>query len=170
MMKVTVNIAGQDMELPVTPEVEADLDRKYEIRFMSNFFRETSREIRQNYNFTTEETDLLVDELFHAYPNPQELCEAIIADTYLKQIEELADGIVEERVKYYRVTVRYAGEFDVKVKATSKEVAEDYVKDLDHYTLAEFLIDDAADAEFDVVYVDEDSRITEHDVDFDIGE
>ena len=111
-MTVKVNLAGQDVEVPVTPEQEAELKKKFEVQFMSNFFRETSREIRHEVDFTTEETDLLVDDLHRAYPNPQELCEAIIADNYLNRVQELADGIVEERAKYYRVTVHYEGSFD----------------------------------------------------------
>lgn len=169
-MEVKVNIAGQEMNVPVTPEQEAELKKKYEIQFIATFFRETSREVRQSYNFTTDETDCLVDTLFHAYPNYQELCEAIIAGTYFKQVEEAAVGIVDEREKYYRVTVRYEGEFDVKVRATSEEAAEDYVKYASHYDLADLLADNVADAEFDVTYVDEDCYLTEHDIDFDATE
>ena len=166
-MEVKVNIAGQEMNVPVAPEQEAELQKQCEIKFMATFFRETSREIRQNYNFVTEETDCLVDTLFHAYPNLQELCEAIIANTYFKQVEEMAEGIVDERVKYYRVTVHYKGEFELAVKATSEEAAEDFVNDLDHYTLSDFLSDNAEDAEFDVNYASEDCYLTDHEIDFD---
>ena len=176
-MNVKVNIAGQEIEVAVTPEQEAELkkqcaadtEKQYEIQFMANFFRETSREIRREADFTTDETDLLVDELFHAYPNPQELCEAIIADKYLKQIQELADGIVEERTKIYRVTVRYEGEFELLVKARSEEEAEEFVNDISNYELADYV--DAAEADFEVDYVCEDKTgAREEDVDFDATE
>ena len=167
-MEVKVNVAGQEIRVPLTPEQKAELDRQYEVEFMSNFFRETSSEIRRNANFTTDETDLLVDELFHPYPNLQELCEAIIADRYLGQVEELADGIVEDRAKYYRVTMKYSGEFEVVVKATSKEEARDYVETLTHYDLCDKI--SAEDAFMEVDYVDEDSFIEDYEVDFDATE
>jgi hypothetical protein len=176
-MNVKVNLAGQEIEVPVTPEQEAELiqqcaadtEKQYKIQFMTNFFRETSREIRREADFTTDETDLLVDELFHTYPNPQELCEAIIADNYLKQVQELADSIVEERAKIYRVTVRYEGEFEVLVKANDKDEAEDYVNNLSFYDLADYV--DATEAEFDVDFTREDTTgATEEDVDLDATE
>ena len=176
-MNVKVNIAGQEIEVAVTPEQEAELrkqcaaetEKQYEIQFMANFFRETSRNIRYIADFTADETDLLVDELFHAYPNPQELCEAIIADNYLKQIQELADGIVEERTKIYRVTVHYAGEFDVLVKAHDKDEAEAFVNNINHYDLVDFV--DAYDADFEADYTREDTTgASENEVDFDATE
>ena len=175
-MNVTVNIAGQEIEVAVTPEQEAELrkqcaaetEKQYEIQFMANFFRETSREIRREADFTTDETDLLVNELFHAYPNPQELCVAIRTDNYLKQIQELADGIVEERAKVYRVTVQYAGEFEILVKAHNKDEAEEFVNSLSDYTLADYV--DASDAEYEVDYIAEDRFADETDTDFDATE
>ena len=167
-MNVKVNIAGQEIEVAVTPEQETELQKKYEIQFMASFFRETSSEIRREADFTPDETDLLVDELFHAYPNQQELCEAIRADNYLKQIQELADGIVAERAKIYRVTVRYEGEFEVFVKAHSKDEATEFVNDIDRYDLAQYV--DAVDADFDVDYTVEDDTIEEWAVEFDATE
>ena len=167
-MNVKVNIAGQEIEVSVTPEQETELRNKYVIQFMANFFRETSREIRREADFTADETDLLVDELFHAYPNPQELCEAIIADNYLKQVQELADGIVKERAKVYRVTVCYSGEVDILVKAHNKDEAEEFVNSLSDHDLAQYV--DAVDAEFEVDYIAEDDTVEEWAVDFDAAE
>ena len=172
-MNVIVNIAGQDIEVAVTPEQEAELrkqcaaetEKQYEIQFMANFFRETTREIRREADFTTDETDLLVDELFHAYPNPQELCEAIIADNYLKQVQELADGIVEERVKIYRVTVHYEGTFDVLVKAHNEDEAAEFVDSADVYDLSRYV--DAEEADFEVDCAEEAYTADEWAVDFD---
>ena len=164
-MEVKVNIAGNEMSVPVSPEQEAELQKKYEVQFMANFFRETSREIRRDYDFTTDETDLLVDELFHAYPNPQELCEAIIADNYLKQVEELADGIVDERPKTYRVTVHYEGAFDVVVRAENEDEAKMLVNTLNHYDLIGKI--ELADAEMEVDHTEEDDTVEEWEVDFD---
>ena len=163
-MEVKVTIAGNEMSIPVTPEQEAELKKKYEVQFLSTFFRETSREIRQNYDFTTDETDLLVDGLFHAYPNPQELYEVIIADNYLTQIEEMALGIVEEQAKTYRVTMHYEGDFDIIVKAQSQEDARMAARDLNHCDLIDFI--ELADA--DIQYYDsyEDDDILERDIDF----
>lgn len=175
-MNVKVNIAGQEIEVAVTPEQEAELkkqcaaetEKQYEIQFMANFFRETAREIRREADFTTDETDLLVDELFHAYPNPQELCEAIIADNYLKQVQELADGIVEERTKIYLVTVRYKGEFGVFVKAHNEDEAEAFVDNIDAFDLARYV--DAAEADFEVDGVEEDEFVEDWAVEFDATE
>ena len=167
-MEVKVNIAGNEIEVSVTPEQEAELQKKYETQFMANFFRETTREIRQNHDFTADETAQLVDELFHAYPNLQELCEVIIEDTYFKQVKDLADGIVKERAKVYRVTVSYSGEFDILVKARSKDEAEKFVNSLSDYDLAQCV--DAVDAEFEVDYIAEDDSIEEWAVDFDAME
>jgi hypothetical protein len=167
-MNVKVTVAGQEVEVPVTPEQEANLKRQCEIQFMSNFFRETSREIRRAANFTADETDLLVDELFHPYPNPQELCEAIIAGTYFEQIEELADGIVSERSKIYRVTVRYEGEFEVLVKAHDKDEAETFVDNISHYDLSDYA--DILDASFEVDCIKEDKFADENEADFDATE
>ena len=176
-MNVKVNIAGKEIEVAVTPEQEAELrkqcaadtEKQYEIQFMANFFRETSSEIRREADFTTDETDLLVDELFHAYPNPQELCVAIRTDNYLKQIQELVDGIVEERAKIYRVTVCYEGSFDVLVKARNEDEAAEFVKDAPYYDLADYV--DATEADFEVDYVREDTTgAREEDVDFDVTE
>ena len=168
-MNVKVNIAGQEIEVAMTPEQEAILQKKHEDQFMANFFRETSREIRREADFTTDETELLVDELFHAYPNPQELCEAIIADNYLKQVQESADGIVEERAKIYRVTVRYNGEFEVLVKARSEDEAAEFVADAPHYDLVDFV--DAYEVDFEADDAREDtSGASENEVDFDATE
>lgn len=165
-MNVKVNMAGQEIEVPVTPEQEVDLRKQYEIQFMSNFFRDSSQNIRYSACFTTSETDLLVDELHHAYTNLKEVCSAIALDKYLTQVQELADGIVSERSKIYRVTVRYEGEFDVLVKATDADEAEDYVNNLGYYDLADYI--DRAD--FDVDYTREDTNADEAYVDFDATE
>lgn len=176
-MNVKVNIAGQEIEVAVTPEQEAELrkqcaadtEKQYEIQFMATFFRETSREIRRDADFTTDETDLLVDELFHAYPNIQEVCEAIIEDKYLKQVQELADGIVEERAKIYLVTVHYEGTFGVLVKANSEEEAAKFVNDASHYDLVDFV--DIYEADFEADYTREDTTgASEDEVDFDATE
>jgi len=171
-MNVKVNLAGQEIEVPVTPEQEAELrkqcaaetEKQYEIQFMANFFRETSREIRQQYEFTTDETDLLVDELFHTYPHQQDVCDAIIADNYLKQVRELADGIVEERVKIYRVTVHYEGDFDVFVKARNEDEARGLVEDAPRYDIAAFV--EPVEADFEVESVEEDDTASEWAVSF----
>jgi hypothetical protein len=176
-MNVKVNIAGQEIEVAVTPEQEAELrkqcaaetEKQFEIQFMANFFRETSIEIRRNREFTTDETDLLVDELFHAYPNPQELCVAIRTDNYFRQVIELADGIVEERSKIYRVTVRYEGEFDILVKAHSDADIEDFVNNVDLYELSHY--PDLLEANYEVDYIREDTTgASENEVDFDATE
>lgn len=175
-MNVKVNIAGQEIEVAVTSEQEAELrkqcaaetEKQYEIQFMANFFRETSAEIRREADFTTDETDLLVDELFHAYPNPQELCMAIIADNYLKQVRELADGIVGERARIYRVTVHYEGTFDVLVKARNEDEAAEFVDDAPYYDLANFV--DATEADFEAGRTEEDDSASEWAVDFDATE
>lgn len=164
-MEVKVNIAGQEMNVPVAPEQEAELQKKYEIQFMANFFRETSREIRREADFTTNETDCLVDTLFHAYPNPQELCEAIIADNYFTQVKEFAEEIVKERPKTYRVTVHYEGAFDVVVRAEDEREAERIVNDLSHYDLVDKI--ELADAEMEVDHTEEDDTVEEWEVDFD---
>ena len=175
-MNVKVTLAGQDIEVPVTPEQEAELrkqcaadtEKQYEIQFMSNFFRESSQHIRHIAEFTEDETNLLVDELHHIYPNIQAVGEAVAFDTYLKQVQEFADGIVAERVKIYRVTVQYSGEFEVLVKAHNKDEAEDFVGSLSDYDLAQYA--DPVDAEYEVDYTAEDDTIEEWAVDLDATE
>ena len=167
-MEVKVNLAGNEISIPVTPEQEAELTKKYEVQFMSNFFRETSREIRHQAFFTTEETELLLDELFHAYPNPQELCEAIIADNYFTQVKEFAEEIVKERLKTYRVTVHYEGAFDVVVRAKNEDEAEMFVNNISHYDLIDKI--ELADAEMEVDHAEEDDTAEEWEVDFDVWE
>lgn len=164
-MEVKVTIAGNEMSIPVTPEQEAELQKKYETQFMANFFRETSREIRREYDFNFDETDCLVDTLFHIYFNPQELCEAIIAGTYFTQVRETAEGIVTERAKTFRVTVHYEGAFDVVVKAENEDEARRLVNNASHYELMDKI--ELADAALEVSHLEEDNTIEEDKIDID---
>ena len=164
-MEVKVNIAGQEIDVVVSPEQELEIRRKVEIKMLSDFFIESSKEIRQSADFTEDETNLLVDELHHAYPHIKDVGEAVALDKYFAQVKELADGIVEERTKIYRITVRYEGTFDVLVKARDKDEASEVVDDASYYDLASYV--DAEEAEFEIDYVREDSNASEYEIDID---
>ena len=74
---------------------------------------------------------------------------------------KIAEQIIEDRVKVYRVTVNFSGSFDLIVKATDEDSARRYVDNMDSWEMDDFVksaIDDGCDFEASTNYYD---RITE---------
>lgn len=134
----------EDIKVETKGEVFRDIVAEMiDYNYMHNFAEEdelTENEIEEIYMATIE--NVPYDEIITRLGN----------GVLMARVHGAYQGIIDNRVKYFRVRVNYSGSFDVMIKAKSEEEAIDYINDGDcdledyidgYYT--EYDVDDVID-------------------------
>ena len=153
-MTITVDIAGTSVPVPVSEEqlqlIRRDAEANFAWRIVDALTEKAATAL--NYELTEDEVAQIRNQYQLSETSSDEFIRSLASGDLYSRIGESVREAVEARAKYYTVRIRATQEFDIVVKATSADEAEDYADRLDYTDLSDYLSD--YDHEFETLEVE----------------
>ena len=153
-MIVTIDVAGTPVSVELPEDRVQGIRRDAETAFTRRIVEAFIHRITQNSGdeLTEDEVETVWNEYIVPTGSPDDFIADLVSGKLYATLEEKVNEVVNARAKYYTVRIRATQDFDIVVKATSADEAEDYADRLDYTDLSDYLAD--YDHEFETLEVE----------------
>lgn len=156
-MTVNVNIGGTMVPVEVDESQIKDLRTKAVQEFADSIIMKYICALthKMGEELNSEEEQEVLESIRYHYSIDQfedEFVESLVTGQIETATQAEIKAVIDDRAKFYRVTMRATQEFDIWVKAVDQWSAEEYASELGYHELSDYLED--YNTEFEPVGVD----------------
>ena len=152
-MTITIDVAGTPVPVELPEDrvqgIRRDAETAFTRRIVEAFIQRIA--LNSGYELTEDEVETVWTGYIVSTGSQNDFIMDLVSGRLSSVLEEKVNEVVNARARYYTVQIRATQEFDIVVKATSADEAEDYADHLDYTDLSDYLSD--YDHEFEVLNV-----------------